>query len=564
MPRFLLSQISLREALWLALLMALSGATEGFGLLLLVPMLQALGGPSAGQGPGGWMARAGLPETLGALLALFVALVIARATINLLRALAGQRFQIRLVDGLRNRAWDALLHCDWRLASQMRQTDNASALISNIDRIGSGVSQLLTALATAATLLGVGAAALAISPAVTAGAVAGGLLVLLAYRRLGRRAANLGEHMGQAYRAIHGTLSENLGALRVIKSFGREEQARAAVANGFRGLRRAEFFYLRDSGLAKFTLEVAGAIFVALLVWLAVARWHRGPAEIVPLVVLFGRGLPLLAVFQGAWQHWAHCRPALDEIASLIARAEASREPGGDTQDPPPLNREIAFDGVTVRYAGRVDAVLADATLTIPARGITALVGPSGAGKSTLADLAGGLIAPDAGMVRIDGVGLGEELKRAWRRSVAYVQQEPVLFSGSIRDNLCWADPSANEAQLKAALARASAGFVEHLPAGLDSQVGEGGRHLSGGERQRIVLARALLRQPALLILDEATSALDAENESAIAAALDRLRGEMAILAICHRGALPALADRIVTMDRGRIVAVEDRDDQPF
>ena len=144
-------------------------------------------------------------------------------------------------------------------------------------------------------------------------------------------------------------------------------------------------------------------------------------------------------------------------------------------------------------------------------------------------------------------------MRQAWRSKVAYVQQDPVLFTGTICSNLAWADPAASEADLRQALADASAQFVEALPHGLDSTVGENGRQLSGCERQRIVLARALLRHPELLILDEATSALDRENESAIAEAITRLRGRLTILIIGHRGALQEIADHVVSLESGRV-----------
>jgi ATP-binding cassette subfamily C protein len=147
-------------------------------------------------------------------------------------------------------------------------------------------------------------------------------------------------------------------------------------------------------------------------------------------------------------------------------------------------------------------------------------------------------------------------MRRAWRRRVAYVQQEPVLFAGTIRENLAWASPDASEARMREALADAAAAFAEALPLGLDTPVGEGGRQLSGGERQQIVLARALLGGPELLILDEATSALDSASEEAIAAAIVRLARRLTILVIGHRGALPALADKTIWLEAGRVAQV--------
>ncbi len=211
-----------------------------------------------------------------------------------------------------------------------------------------------------------------------------------------------------------------------------------------------------------------------------------------------------------------------------------------------------------MRFPGRPQPALDGVSLTIPARRITALLGPSGAGKSTVADLLGGLIAPDAGSLAIDGAVLAASQRRAWRSRVTYVQQEPVLFAGTIRENLAWAHPAASEAAMRAALADAAAGFALALPLGLDTPLGEGGRLLSGGERQRIVLARALLGGPDLLILDEATSALDSASEAAIAAAILRLRERLTILVIGHRGALQELADTTIWLESGRVVLAEN------
>ena len=199
---------------------------------------------------------------------------------------------------------------------------------------------------------------------------------------------------------------------------------------------------------------------------------------------------------------------------------------------------------------------LADVDILIPAGRFVVVTGPSGAGKSTLGDLLLGLLEPDAGEIRVDGVLLVGADRRRWRRSVAYAPQDPYLFHESVRTNLLRARPDASEAGLWRALRQAAAAvFVAGLPDGLETVVGDRGARLSGGERQRIVLARALLREPALLLLDEATSQLDATTERQVVEGLRSLRGRTTMVAVTHRPRVMAAADHVVLLEAGRVEA---------
>ncbi|MEQ1494878.1 MAG: ABC transporter ATP-binding protein [Novosphingobium sp.] len=555
-PRLFDPAVHGRAAAWLGTLMVIAALTEGAGIILLVPLLTALGQGGAGQ-IGTVLASLGIPGRLDALLVLFVLLVTVRALVVHLRGLAALRLEAGLVDALRSRAWAALLHCNWRVLMGLNRSNTASLLISRIDRSGQYVNQVVAALATSATLGGIGLAALAISPILTFAATLAGLAVLLAFHGMRRRVTGLGEALSAAYADVYGRINEGLGALRVIKSLGAEDRVLTGLMTGFVDMRRTQMAYQRDLGLGQSALQVGGAAVLALLVWLALERWHSPAAAVLPMVALFARALPLIAILQQTLLNTAHARPAVREALELIGRAEAAREPDNDSLKPPGLTNSIQLEGATVRYAGEPQTALDAVTATIPARGITAISGPSGAGKSTLADLIGGLLEPDSGRVLIDGKDLDGPVRQAWRRRVAYVQQDPVLLSASLRDNLRWAAPDASDAELETALKAASAEFALSLPMGLDTHLGDGGRFLSGGERQRLMLARALLRDPALLILDEATSALDAENEAQIAAALTKLGQRMAVVVIAHRGALTELADHEIRLDSGRCLSVD-------
>jgi len=562
----------LRRHGWLATGLALAmigvAATESIGLMLLAPMLVALG--ESGQGMGGglghagsiprWLVSLGVPVSPGPLLVIFVSLAVLRAAVMQARTLLGQSFEVSIVDDLRARAWNALLRCDWRVLAAMRQSDNASLLISEVDRVGTAINQAVAGIAIAVTLGGVGLAALALSPRIALGMGLAGLVLLLAYRRLRSNARSLGEEMSKAHSQVFSSVHQGLGALRVIKSFGKEGEVVSELKQGFASLRAAQRNFLMQSGLGQAGIQVVGSLVLAACVWAAIVWKLASPVTILPIAAMFARALPLLGSLQLNWQTWAHCHPAMDRTLALIAEAEAAREDDAAALAPPPFAKAITLTGVTVRFPGRAEPVLQNVSLAIPAGRIALVTGPSGAGKSTLADLVGGLISPDDGTVAIDGVRLEGGRRRAWRARVAYVQQDPVLFDGTIRDNLHWAQAGASDESLFRALDDASAQFVRALPEGLDTAVGEGGQRLSGGERQRILLARALLRSPDLLILDEATSALDSDNDAAIAQAVAKLRGQLTVLIIGHRGALQEIADLIFNFDNGCLASAANRE----
>jgi subfamily B ATP-binding cassette protein MsbA len=219
-----------------------------------------------------------------------------------------------------------------------------------------------------------------------------------------------------------------------------------------------------------------------------------------------------------------------------------------------PFEREIRFEGVSFAYPGGPD-VLSKVDLVVPRGSVTALVGPSGAGKTTLANLLPRFMDTTGGRIAIDGTDVRDVTLASLRGSMALVTQEVVLFDDTVRRNVAYGLEDVPEARIRAALAAANAEeFVDALPKGLDTRVGEAGGRLSGGQRQRLAIARALLKDPPILILDEATSALDTESERAVQDALERLMAGRTTLVIAHRLSTVRRADQIAVLDRGRLV----------
>jgi ATP-binding cassette subfamily C protein len=224
----------------------------------------------------------------------------------------------------------------------------------------------------------------------------------------------------------------------------------------------------------------------------------------------------------------------------------------------PSLNQAIQFDGVSFGYAQTI--ILRDISITIAAKSFTVFVGSSGAGKTTAVDLITGLLRPQQGEIFIDKIPMSQIDLRSWRQMIGYVPQETLLLHDTVFVNVCLGDQGISEEDVRYALQAAGAwDFVNAMPQGMHSTVGERGGKLSGGQRQRIAIARALVHRPKLLILDEATSALDSENEMAIARTLQKLRGKLTIIAISHQPALVKAADRAYHLQDGSAVLSSDR-----
>ena len=248
---------------------------------------------------------------------------------------------------------------------------------------------------------------------------------------------------------------------------------------------------------------------------------------------------------------------ATERLMELLATKPAISAPESPVALPRPTRGAIRFDRVTFRYPTRPGVRALDSySLSVSPGERLALVGPSGAGKTTVFQLLLRFYDPESGRVSIDGVDLRDARPEDARRRIGLVPQDPVIFADDVWSNIRYGRPEATDEEVRAAAAAAAAsGFVERLPDGYGTFLGERGAQLSGGQRQRISIARAILRDPAILLLDEATSALDAENERLVQQALRTLMDGRTTIVIAHRLATASKADRIAVMDAGDVVA---------
>jgi ATP-binding cassette subfamily B protein len=265
----------------------------------------------------------------------------------------------------------------------------------------------------------------------------------------------------------------------------------------------------------------------------------------------------LLATTSEIYGEFQRAAGAGERLLEMLATVPAIAAPARPTPMPLPAQGRVAFDGVTFRYPARPEqSALLDFSLAVEPGETVALVGPSGAGKTTVFQLLLRFYDPALGSVRVDGVDVRTADLGELRRRIGLVAQDPVIFSASAWDNIRYGRPEASDAEVRAAAeAAAATEFLDRLPEGFDTFLGEKGVRLSGGQRQRVAIARAVLRNPAILLLDEATSALDAESERAVQAALERLSRGRTTIVIAHRLATVLKARRIVVLSEGSSIA---------
>ena len=353
-------------------------------------------------------------------------------------------------------------------------------------------------------------------------------------------------------------VDENINGIRVVKSSAAEQTQINALAHAADRLRWA---YVKDADLrARYAplvqnLPQAGMAFVLLLGGYLVIHGRLGVGAILAFsayVIMLQAPFQMLGMLVMLGQRAAASADRIFEI--LDERPTVDDKPGATALVD--VKGNVTFDSVSFRYQPDRAPVLDGFSLTLRPGETTALVGRIGSGKSTVARLLARSYDVDAGAVRIDGMDVRDVSLTTLRAHVGIVMDEPFLFSASIRDNIAYGRPTATfEDVHAAALAAGCSEFVLELPEGFETVVGERGYTLSGGQRQRVALARTLLLNPPVLVLDDATSAIDAETEAGIHAALRGLMRNRTTLVIAHRLSTIALADRVVVLDQGRIVA---------
>ncbi|MEX5730002.1 ATP-binding cassette subfamily B protein [Rhodovulum iodosum] len=377
---------------------------------------------------------------------------------------------------------------------------------------------------------------------------------------LGRRLRKLSRENQDWIAASSGNASEALLSVQTVQAFTHEAPSR----RHFHDVTEKSFVAARKriGTRAVMTVIVIFLVFAGIVgvLWIG-ARDVRADAMTVGELVQFVIYSVMVAGAVGAmteiWGELQRAAGATERLVELLHSQDSVTDPADPRPMPEAVKGDIRFEEVTFRYPSRPGQTALDGvSLHIQPGETVALVGPSGAGKTTIIQLLQRFYDPSSGRILLDGVDLRETTRATFRRHIALVPQDPVIFADTARENIRFGRPEATDAEVEAA-ARAAAAhdFLTELPEGYDSYVGERGIMLSGGQKQRIAIARAILRDAPVLLLDEATSALDAESERAVQHAVDELSADRTTLIVAHRLATVKKADRILVFDEGRIVA---------
>ncbi len=541
------------------LLTILSSVTAGVGVVMLIPMLSFLEISSEETGLfADVIAKFSNVPKWQLILVVLIAYILLMTLKSLISSILGVK-EMEMVQSylknLRLRFYDAIAVSDWETFKSYKKTDLSNYFMNETGRISYVVMLFIHLFVIIITALINVIIAFFINVPMTLMVIGVGVAFVAVFKSVRTKARTFGENIQITNEHFFEEMTNQMNGIKEIRSYGVERKQYKLFEKRANEYEASQNKYRRLEVMPQFLLSVGSAIIVVAVFLVAYMGLNMSIGRIAVLVYIFARLWPSFSSAQSYLQEVMAILPVYKNMKDVINNLERNKVEESDSKSFD-MNEGITFKNVSFSYADSEDPedLIENISFEIKKGSVTAFVGKSGAGKSTLVDIVLGFLHPKSGEVAIDGVSIEEIGYSSLRKSVSYIPQDPILLNSTVRENLERFHTGATEEEMIAALKKAQAwDVVSKLSDGLDTVIGDRGIRLSGGERQRIVLARALMGSPKLLVLDEATSALDYENEKKIRDILIELKGELTVLLVAHRLSTIQSADHVIVIENGTI-----------
>jgi len=540
-------------------LSVINSLTKGIGVVMLIPMLDIININGSNIGVFSFAVKlfANMPYELrvAVLLLVYTGLMLFISIVSRYMSIYNSKFVQKYVKQLRLQIYDSVIGASWEGLIAHKHDDLLNSFTNETAQISSAMTifpTLVSIIIAAITQLSI---AFALNTPLTMIIIVMGSIFFFVFRIFFDIAKRNGERMRIANRQYLSEIRSQLESIKEIKCYGVESFHRETLNEVLDEYETANVRRTKMATLPTLLFSMSSTVLIAIIFYIANVVLEVKMMELILIVYIFARIWPIFSTMHNQIQSLNNALPSfenVDRVLKVLNEVPREKESGSGVFY---LKKEINFHNVTFAYKSSEINVLKNISFSIKANAITALKGDSGVGKSTIVNLLMGLLKPQEGTIEVDGIVLNNENIRAWRKSIGYMPQDPIILNKSIRENITRFNPGSTEESILVALEKSQAlDFINKLPDGLDTIMGDKGIRLSGGEKQRIVLARALVKSPQILILDEATSALDHENERTIQETIQSLKKNMTIVSIAHRQSTIDSADYLIDVRKDGVI----------
>lgn len=536
-----------------------SGFFSGINLVLLIPLINLLNNSGEVSSTDKFTVFAenifsffNLEMNLFSILIFFLIIITFTIFLNKSAMMINISLQQKFVTKLRCDFFSLLAGASWDFVRRKHSSVYIKLVTTDINQSSAAINQIMKLYSSVLTALISLIVAMFLSTTLTLfGIITVGFLFLI-LRKNNTLIFGTSINIQTGMKEIFGKLIELINGVKTAKILGIEDYHVSRFSNTNLEIQKNSIIVQEKQQKTKAFYSLLAAIFMTVFIYISVEYFQTGSASLLLLILIFSRLTNSFSQIQQVYQRILSFLPAFIDYDKYLRQLEKVQENKSEDIEIKNIDNGIEFHSVNFSYGEK--SVLININLFIQAGQIIVMTGESGIGKTTIADLISGLLKPDSGRITINKKELNDNIVYSWRKKIAYVSQETFLYDLSIKENLLLSNPIANENDINEALTKASIHtFVNDLPKGINTTIGEKGSRLSVGEKQRLAIAMAIIRKPLLLILDEATSALDSENEKSILETIKTLTPELTTFIISHKPMALEYADLIYKLSHGKI-----------